>query len=146
MPALFDGHAGDDPRTGKVRRRPALLLRLRPSTARAARQDDRIEVPNGIEQFHGVRHERKTGVEVGRSGQRLPEAAQSVPALVLLERHTENLGRPPLEIRQNTVAIEIEPGHRHRSEEHTSERQSLMRNSYAVFCLKKKNQKSDANT
>src|SRR3546814_8032613 len=29
----------------------------------------------------------------------------------------------------------------HRSEEHTSELQSLMRISYAVFCLKKKNQK-----
>src|SRR3546814_19877916 len=29
--------------------------------------------------------------------------------------------------------------HRSRSEEHTSELQSLMRNSYAVFCLKKKN-------
>src|SRR3546814_7095192 len=28
---------------------------------------------------------------------------------------------------------------RGRSEEHTSELQSLMRNSYAVFCLKKKN-------
>src|SRR3546814_1057515 len=28
---------------------------------------------------------------------------------------------------------------RHRSEEHTSELQSLMRTSYAVFCLKKKN-------
>src|SRR3546814_9801759 len=28
----------------------------------------------------------------------------------------------------------------HRSEEHTSELQSLMRKSYAVFCLKKKNQ------
>src|SRR3546814_6091895 len=28
-----------------------------------------------------------------------------------------------------------------RSEEHTSELQSLMRNSYAVFCLKKKNHK-----
>src|SRR3546814_8437755 len=28
-----------------------------------------------------------------------------------------------------------------RSEEHTSELQSLMRNSYAVFCLKKKNEK-----
>src|SRR3546814_9575161 len=27
----------------------------------------------------------------------------------------------------------------HRSEEHTSELQSLMRNSYAVFCLKQKN-------
>src|SRR3546814_2912249 len=29
--------------------------------------------------------------------------------------------------------------HHARSEEHTSELQSLMRNSYAVFCLKKKN-------
>src|SRR3546814_1737976 len=29
-------------------------------------------------------------------------------------------------------------GHTFRSEEHTSELQSLMRNSYAVFCLKKK--------
>src|SRR3546814_7909826 len=32
--------------------------------------------------------------------------------------------------------ISEEPGHR--SEEHTSELQSLMRTSYAVFCLKKK--------
>src|SRR3546814_7144232 len=41
-----------------------------------------------------------------------------------------------------TVAGEILPeGHRQpRSEEHTSELQSLMRISYAVFCLKKKNQ------
>src|SRR3546814_5132287 len=30
-----------------------------------------------------------------------------------------------------------------RSEEHTSELQSLMRISYAVFCLKKKNKKSN---
>src|SRR3546814_1251673 len=30
-------------------------------------------------------------------------------------------------------------GRSRRSEEHTSELQSLMRNSYAVFCLKKKN-------
>src|SRR3546814_4397116 len=34
--------------------------------------------------------------------------------------------------------------HRGRSEEHTSELQSLMRISYAVFCLKKK-KKTDAN-
>src|SRR3546814_2800694 len=33
-----------------------------------------------------------------------------------------------------------------RSEEHTSELQSLMRNSYADFCLKKKKQKSDIKT
>src|SRR3546814_1525558 len=31
---------------------------------------------------------------------------------------------------------------RHRSEEHTSELQSLMRISYAVFCLKKKKKKN----
>src|SRR3546814_7239242 len=33
-----------------------------------------------------------------------------------------------------------------RSEEHTSELQSLMRNSYAVFCLKKKIQQQTKNT
>src|SRR3546814_6355865 len=33
-----------------------------------------------------------------------------------------------------------------RSEEHTSELQSLMRNSYAVFCLKKKRNESNINT
>src|SRR3546814_7263376 len=33
----------------------------------------------------------------------------------------------------------------HRSEEHTSELQSLMRISYAVFCLKKKKTKNKAN-
>src|SRR3546814_6802407 len=36
-------------------------------------------------------------------------------------------------------------GDRGRSEEHTSELQSLMRISYAVFCLKKKQNKSNKN-
>src|SRR3546814_7788093 len=35
-------------------------------------------------------------------------------------------------------AVVTETGRRQRSEEHTSELQSLMRTSYAVFCLKKK--------
>src|SRR3546814_3983332 len=35
---------------------------------------------------------------------------------------------------------------RERSEEHTSELQSLMRISYAVFCLKKKNQNENKRT
>src|SRR3546814_7271309 len=35
--------------------------------------------------------------------------------------------------------------HRLRSEEHTSELQSLMRISYAVFCLKKKKNNTEAN-
>src|SRR3546814_10605512 len=38
------------------------------------------------------------------------------------------------------------PVQRDRSEEHTSELQSLMRISYAVFCLKKKNTKSNIKT
>src|SRR3546814_9714789 len=43
------------------------------------------------------------------------------------------VGRQRLERRPRAV------GERSRSEEHTSELQSLMRSSYAVFCLKKKN-------
>src|SRR3546814_2102731 len=41
------------------------------------------------------------------------------------------------------ITLEVHtPGAAHRSEEHTSELQSLMRISYAVFCLKKKNNKN----
>src|SRR3546814_10162055 len=36
-----------------------------------------------------------------------------------------------------------DPAEHYRSEEHTSELQSLMRTSYAVFCLKKKNNKKN---
>src|SRR3546814_7291224 len=43
------------------------------------------------------------------------------------------LDRPPSRLPLRTVDL-----HRARSEEHTSELQSLMRISYAVFCLKKK--------
>src|SRR3546814_7072961 len=40
----------------------------------------------------------------------------------------------------NAPMIRLSRGERERSEEHTSELQSLMRISYAVFCLKKKKQ------
>src|SRR3546814_10270590 len=44
------------------------------------------------------------------------------------------------QIRLETYKLGYGPeGRWTRSEEHTSELQSLMRNSYAVFCLKKKN-------
>src|SRR3546814_3974057 len=45
----------------------------------------------------------------------------------------DHMGR---EFRQSFPGVKFEPD---RSEEHTSELQSLMRISYAVFCLKKKN-------
>src|SRR3546814_1620877 len=43
------------------------------------------------------------------------------------------------EIVERLDALLAERNHESRSEEHTSELQSLMRISYAVFCLKKKN-------
>src|SRR3546814_3746593 len=52
------------------------------------------------------------------------------PELAVIERRTL-----PTEV----AARSIELIHAHRSEEHTSELQSLMRTSYAVLCLKQKN-------
>src|SRR3546814_5166402 len=54
---------------------------------------------------------------------------------VLVEPRNEqaNPNGPRPELRRNREALE-----EYRSEEHTSELQSLMRTSYAVFCLKKK--------
>src|SRR3546814_8028225 len=52
------------------------------------------------------------------------------------ERNDMNLVRGKFRVRGDT--IEIHPAYDERSEEHTSELQSLMRISYAVFCLKKK--------
>src|SRR3546814_2058741 len=47
----------------------------------------------------------------------------------------------PGEVRIRTTAVGL-----NRSEEHTSELQSLMRISYAVFCLKKKNEHTKMST
>src|SRR3546814_1250466 len=56
-----------------------------------------------------------------------------------------DLGQRPARIGERQKLIErvgivqrMQPGRLQRSEEHTSELQSLMRISYAVFCLKKK--------
>src|SRR3546814_3318335 len=51
--------------------------------------------------------------------------------------------RPHVVGRAIDVDLELAVCHCRRSEEHTSELQSLMRISYAVFCLKKKNQQVD---
>src|SRR3546814_5350111 len=50
-----------------------------------------------------------------------------------------------LQARQQHRRDEQNDRHRRRSEEHTSELQSLMRISYAVFCLKKKKKKKKTN-
>src|SRR3546814_1375838 len=51
-------------------------------------------------------------------------------------RHWRRAARP-----RQSRSVNPRPPESRRSEEHTSELQSLMRISYAVFCLKKKNKK-----
>src|SRR3546814_8110468 len=54
------------------------------------------------------------------------------------KREASELGDVPARL-QRLLALARAAAARGRSEEHTSELQSLMRISYAVFCLKKKN-------
>src|SRR3546814_1029479 len=74
----------------------------------------------------------------------LAEQVGDDPTLVFVQWKDRGLGRyrrtaeqPRLQLRAGRRI-----GLRVRSEEHTSELQSLMRISYAVFCLKKKKQKN----
>src|SRR3546814_7015718 len=60
----------------------------------------------------------------------------AVPAFIPALSHHEQTGLPPGKTERWTARISFSS---RRSEEHTSELQSLMRISYAVFCLKKKN-------
>src|SRR3546814_2837752 len=57
-------------------------------------------------------------------------------------RRRRYLGIPRVSIRAQEGRVDSSRGPAIRSEEHTSELQSLMRISYAVFCLKKKNQQT----
>src|SRR3546814_9822990 len=65
-------------------------------------------------------------------------AQSGISDLRRVEHLSELYGRL-LQTRDQEIQREFRPGWSVRSEEHTSELQSLMRNSYAVFCLKKKN-------
>src|SRR3546814_3370879 len=69
-------------------------------------------------------------------------AADALAELAMLA--VEQVGRDDLEVvvrgvRERAAAVAVAQRPDARSEEHTSELQSLMRISYAVFCLKKKN-------
>src|SRR3546814_7180898 len=57
---------------------------------------------------------------------------------MLPAKHQQHLARVWIAERQHVQRATLFGSPDHRSEEHTSELQSLMRNSYAVFCLKKK--------
>src|SRR3546814_6604238 len=67
----------------------------------------------------------------------VPVPAYVVHAHVVEDQQAEGADANPVQV----VAAGRRGLHGERSEEHTSELQSLMRISYAVFCLKKKNTK-----
>src|SRR3546814_1477183 len=83
--------------------------------------------------FRSRDHPRRPRQAVVRRGKAPPELRR----LRRCDRQGEALGR------QGQVRPQDRPVVVDRSEEHTSELQSLMRISYAVFCLKKKNTKED---
>src|SRR3546814_5964962 len=75
----------------------------------------------------------------------LPDRAQRHAHLFLDRRRIDPLAEPlahALERHQRRDEVGALRLHHLRSEEHTSELQSLMRISYAVFCLKQKNKKN----
>src|SRR3546814_2739523 len=74
-----------------------------------------------------------------RAGQRAARARLAAGAAPLPARHRAGHDDHRLGAGGAGGARAAVPGHRHRSEEHTSELQSLMRHSYAVFCFEKKN-------
>src|SRR3546814_10151570 len=74
----------------------------------------------------------------------LTQRQQEVLHLMSKGRSNKEIARA-LDIAPGTVKVHINAAFRTlgRSEEHTSELQSLMRISYAVFCLKKKKNNND---
>src|SRR3546814_3315833 len=76
------------------------------------------------------------GPKGGMLGRRAGDAAQDVPSNAKLTMGYDDIAQLAKDrARSNDPQLRQEL----RSEEHTSELQSLMRISYAVFCLKKKN-------
>src|SRR3546814_9800469 len=82
-----------------------------------------------------VQRQRRLRIRIARVQVLLP----ALVGLLLRLRHRGGIRGHPVGLRR--IQVGVEHAHRdrvERSEEHTSELQSLMRISYAVFCLKKK--------
>src|SRR3546814_9136704 len=89
-----------------------------------------------VPSFRGKHRRRPAGREAARAG---------IPAPDRTAGSSRQIDLGPMDVIGDTpppcpADPAISPLHRRRSEEHTSELQSLMRTSYAVFCLKKKKQ------
>src|SRR3546814_7892237 len=109
--------------------------------ARRSEDAARAECLRAVFHAAGIDRHQLAGIDQGGGGARRLAADQPgtgagqyrVDVAVIVATETEMLERPALgQPRRHAVALQ------QRSEEHTSELQSLMRISYAVFCLKKK--------
>src|SRR3546814_2857546 len=102
------------------------------TAARASARSTRTWASADPPASNGVRHHSTRQGPLLQGGQRLVEGLART-------HHRCGLG-----VVGGVVAADVDRRalHRQRSEEHTSELQSLMRLSYAVFCLKKKKIKS----
>src|SRR3546814_10448656 len=86
------------------------------------------------------------GAVSSRISERLSRNAGSLRSLACRRRECGSFTEISCSVRRSTIwrarSGSVDHPSKKRSEEHTSELQSLMRISYAVFCLKKKNKKT----
>src|SRR3546814_1462409 len=126
-------------------------LRDRPRTHRRARIDIALDhrpedVARTIVEFGDGRGRHPVHLGAAGSGWKKCSYSSSViPAFAGMTRMIGSTLADHLADRQQIGRRSQRAGQIGRSEEHTSEFQSLMRISYAVFCLKKKKQKSLTN-
>src|SRR3546814_2916553 len=98
---------------------------------------DSTEVLAGEQAGHLFHRDRRIGwLAAGEVAQQPGEPRPAAHALSILARVSAVAAAIARDDRRA-----VGSGAKHRSEEHTSELQSLMRISYAVFCLKKKKRK-----
>src|SRR3546814_1525457 len=89
-----------------------------------------VPAQHAVVALRGREHRDRTRYAGGAPGQHRLRTRQRMPVRVVKQRRRGQRGR--------RLAPDVAGHLATRSEEHTSELQSLMRISYAVFCLKKK--------
>src|SRR3546814_7094639 len=109
---------------------PQAFAGLRASGRTVRRPDLTLAVPD---------HNVPTTARLDAAGNKLPIAdAESAAQLAALEKNAPEYGIRYIDAVAPEQGIVHVVGPEQRSEEHTSELQSLMRNSYDVYCLNKK--------
>src|SRR3546814_9529844 len=91
-----------------------------------------------LSRYHGASNRREKAGNRGNKRLALSHVPSSLPVRRLADCPVRGGGRARRGRPHHRQAKGARPRRARRSEEHTSELQSLMRISYAVFCLKKK--------